>query len=123
MIRKRVLEKWRSFKERYSKGLDLLDQTDDGLSNMAFGTGSLGIKETPYQVMEELKSRLPSITQHCQELRNKYTSRQFGDPIFQVEQIYFAYIELVLVYEKIIEYYNDSCDSQSRGGPTIEIVD
>ena len=107
MLREQVLEVWNGFKEKYLKELDLLDQISSNLNNMTFLTGGFGIKETPCQVMKELKKRLPSITQSCHQLRNKYTSGQFGDLALEVESIYFAYIEIVFVYEKIIEYYDE----------------
>jgi hypothetical protein len=75
----------------------------------------------PHQVMEKLKTNLPSITQNCQELRNKYMRGQFGEQqlLPDLFSLYIAYVELVKTYQKIVEYYDDS---QAKG-PTIEEVD
>lgn len=123
MIRQKVLDQWNDFKKKLLDDNKLLAELSSNLENMtASGSGSgCGIKASSYQVMEELKRRLPSITQRWRELSNKYVSRQFGQDqlILSVFSTYLSYIGLVETYQKIVEYYDDSQDK----GPTIEIVD
>ena len=121
MLRQRVLEQWKDFKKKYLLEKDLLEKLSNGLSYMTFGYSTTGlvIKENPYQVLEEIKNKLPSIVQDCQKLRDEYTSNKFGEeqsmPLWFT---YTSYIGLVETYKKIIEYYD-----QDQSGPTIEEVE
>jgi hypothetical protein len=71
------------------------------------GSDYSDIQATPCQVMDSLRTELPSIVQRCQDLRNKYVSSQFGDVGGESFVTYAAYIGLTKTYQKIIEYFND----------------
>ena len=81
MLREGVLETWRGFKKMLLDDKNLLGELSSNLDDMKFSNSGdgFGIKESSYRVMKELKRNLPSITQGCQELRNKYVSGQFGE--------------------------------------------
>ena len=122
MLRKQVLREWKDFKKKFLEDRSLLEEVNSNLSYMTFSNSEdgTGIQASSYQVMEELRERLPSIVQKCRDLRNKYTSNQFGDANGESFATYLALIGLTATYQKIIEYYDD--DSKARG-PTIEEVD
>jgi len=83
---------------------------------MSLGFGGVEIKETPFECMEKLKRNLPIIKEGCLELRNKFTSGQFGDKCLpEVDICYFNYVGIVATYEKIVDY--------NETGPDIEEVD
>jgi hypothetical protein len=78
-----------------------------GLGHMIF-FNTYDLDKTPCQAMKELKRRLPSITQECQELGNKFISGKFNGLDFRVGCTYMVYIRMPSVYEKIIEYYDET---------------
>jgi hypothetical protein len=116
MLREEVLREFRSLKNTVLNDKKLIEKVNENLSYMIFeGSEFDDIRATPYQVIEKIKAKMPSIVQRYQDLRSKFLRSEFGEGGGESFFTYTTYIGLTRTYQKIMENFDT--------GPVIEEVE